>query len=208
MKITAQKGKANKMHISINGEYKLTVDADFWFSCGYISGDEIDEEQFRQLSASIMNRRCFNRALDILSRRDHSEKELFIKLSRADGEHAAASTVQRVKELGLIDDERFAQAFARELAERKGKSRRAIKAELMLKGIDSETAENALATLTLDECDKISILLNGKYRRRLVDEKGRKQVINALLRLGYSYGDIRSAMHEFDQTIEIEEEDI
>lgn len=208
MKITAQKGKANKMHISIDGEYKLTVDADFWFSCGYISGDEIDEEQFRDLSEKIYNRRCFNRALNILSRRDHSEKELFIKLSKADGEAAAHKAVERIRELGLIDDERYAQALARELAERKGKSRRAIMSELLHKGIDRNTAENAVESLTLDESDKISILLNGKYRRRLADEKGRKQVFNALLRLGYSYSEIRSAMHSFDENIEIEEEDI
>ena len=77
MIITAQKGKANKIHISINGEYKLTVDADFWFSSGYVSGDEIDEEQYKALADKIAKRRCFNRALNILSRRDHSEKELY-----------------------------------------------------------------------------------------------------------------------------------
>ena len=80
MIITAQKGKANKIHISIDGEYKLTVDADFWFSCGYISGDEIDEEQYQCLADRIAKRRCFNRALNILSRRDHCEKELYNKL--------------------------------------------------------------------------------------------------------------------------------
>ncbi len=206
MIISAQKGKANKIHISIDGEYKLTVDADFWFSCGYISGDEIDEEQYKALSDSIFKRRCFNRALNILSRRDHSEKELFDKLARADGEEAATSAVERIKSLGYIDDERYATALAKELAERKGKSERAIIAELIHRGIDRNTAENAISALTLDECDKINILLNGKYRRKLETEKGRQQVFNALLRLGYGYGEIRSAMRNFDESIE--EEDI
>ena len=104
MIISAQKGKQNKIHISIDGEYRLTVDADFWFSCGYISGDEIDEEQYKALEANIFKRRCFNRALNILSRRDHSEKELFDKLARADGNEAASSTVEKIKALSYIDD--------------------------------------------------------------------------------------------------------
>ncbi len=199
MIITAQKGKANKIHISIDGEYKLTVDADFWFSCGYVSGDEINEEQYKILADSIAKRRCFNRALNILSHRDHCEKELFTKLARQDGEAAAAAAVEKVKELGYIDDERYAKALSKELAERKGYSERAIKAELIHRGIDRYTAENALEETTLDECAKINILLNGKYRRKLSDEKGRKQVFNALLRLGYSYGEIRSAMRDYDE---------
>ncbi len=205
MIISAQKGKANKIHISIDGEYKLTVDADFWFSCGYISGDEIDEEQYNALAESIFKRRCFNRALNILSRRDHSEKELFDKLARADGEQAAASAIEKIKSLGYIDDERYAAALAKELAERKGKSERAIMSELIHRGIDRNAAENAISSLTLDECDKINILLKGKYRRKLETEKGRQQVFNSLLRLGYGYGEIRSALREYDETIEEEE---
>ncbi len=206
MKITAQKGKANKIHISIDGEYALTVDADFWFSCGYISGDEIDEDEYEALAAKIAKRRCFNRALNILSRRDHCEKELFLKLKRSDGEQAAQSTVEKIKELGLINDSRYAETLAKELAERKGYSLRAINSELLRRGIDKYTAQAAINTLTLDESDKIRLLLEGKYSRRLADEKGRKQVFNALLRLGYGYSEIRSAMREYDEFNEDYEE--
>lgn len=199
MIITAQKGKANKIHISINGEYKLTVDADFWFSCGYISGDEIDEEQYQSLADRIAKRRCFNRALNILSRRDHCEKELYNKLRRADGDTAAQDAVERIKALGYINDERYAITLAEELASRKGYGIRAIKAELLRRGIDRETAENTINSITLDESNNIRVLLNGKYARKLTTEKGRKQVFAALLRLGYSYSDIRSAMSEYDE---------
>ncbi len=199
MIITAQKGKANKIHISIDGEYKLTVDADFWFSCGYISGDEIDEDQYQSLADRVAKRRCFNRALNILSRRDHCEKELYNKLRRADGDAAAQDAVERIKSLGYINDERYAVTLAEELASRKGYGMRAIKAELLRRGIDRETAENTINSITLDESDNIRVLLNGKYARKLTTEKGRKQVFAALLRLGYSYSDIRSAMSEYDE---------
>lgn len=198
MIITAQKGKANKIHISIDGEYKLTVDADFWFSSGYVSGDEIDEEQYKVLADSIAKRRCFNRALNILSRRDHCEKELFNKLRRSDGDEAAADAVARVKALGYINDERYAQLLSEELITRKGYGLRAVKSELMRRGVDRETCENVTSTITLDESDNIRVLLDGKYSRKMSTEKGRKQVFSALMRLGYSYSEIRSAMSEYN----------
>lgn len=198
MIITAQKGKTNKIHISIDGEYKLTVDADFWFSSGYVSGDEIDEEQYKILADRIAKRRCFNRALNILSRRDHCEKELFNKLRRTDGDEAAAHAVERVKSLGYINDERYAQNLAEELGSRKGYGLRAIRSELIKRGIDRETADNTINTLTLDESDNIRVLLEGKFSRKLTTEKGRKQVFSALMRLGYSYSDIQSALSEYN----------
>ena len=202
MIISAQKGKANKIHISIDGEYRLTVDADFWFSSGYVSGDEIDEEQYKVLADKIAKRRCFNRALNILSRRDHCEKELFNKLRRTDGDEAAAHAVERVKSLGYINDERYSQNLAEELGSRKGYGLRAIRSELIKRGVDRETADNTINSITLDESDNIRVLLEGKFSRKLATEKGRKQVFAALMRLGYSYSDIRSALSEYNENYE------
>lgn len=202
MIISAQKGKANKIHISIDGEYRLTVDADFWFSSGYVSGDEIDEDQYKILSDKIAKRRCFNRALNILSRRDHCEKDLFNKLRRTDGDEAAAHAVERVKSLGYINDERYAQNLAEELGSRKGYGLRAIRSELIKRGVDRETADNTINSITLDESDNIRVLLEGKFSRKLTTEKGRKQVFAALMRLGYSYSDIRSALSEYNENYE------
>ena len=39
---------------------------------------------------------------------------------------------------------------------------------------------------------------------RLSDEKGRQRVVNALLRLGYSFGEIRDALKSIDEEIECE----
>ena len=198
MVLTAQKGKANKMHISVDGEYRFTVDADFWFLSGYAGGDEIDEDGLAELETRIKARRCFNRALNILARREHCEKELFNKPALADGAEAAADAVQRVKQLRYLDDGRYAALLVSELSARKGMSKRGIFQELLRRGVDRETAEEALADTELDECDTINMLLNGKYRSRLQDEKGRRQVMNALLRLGYSYSQVRSALSEYE----------
>ena len=183
------------MHISVDGEYRFTVDADFWFLSGYLDGDEIDDEALNELEERVRARRCFNRALNILARREHSEKELLIKQTRADGAQAAAQAVE-------LDDSRYAKLLVSELSERKGMSRRGILQELLRRGVDRETAEEALEETALDEHDTIEMLLNGKYRSRLADENGRRQVMNALLRLGYGYSQVRSAMKEYESESE------
>lgn len=197
MIISADKGRQNKIHVSIDGEYRFTVDADFWFSCGLISGDEIDEERLEDLTEKVKRRRCFNRAMNILSRRDHCRKELYQKLRREDGDDAAEHAVQRAVELGLIDDEKYAETLAAELRDRKGMSAKGIRSELMRRGVDRDTAENAVSLLSNeDDYDKIVELIGKKYGRQISDEKGRSRAINAMTRLGYPYSLIRQALDD------------
>ena len=45
MKISASSGKQNKIHISCDGEYTFTVDAEYWFSSPYHSMSVIENEE-------------------------------------------------------------------------------------------------------------------------------------------------------------------
>lgn len=52
--------------------------------------------------------------------------------------------------------------------------------------------------LAPDPAESIRTLLQTKYRtRNLHDEKDRRRTVNALLRLGYTYGEINNAISEF-----------
>ena len=66
MKITAQKGRGNKIHILVDGEYALTVTADFWNSQGIHSGDELDEEEFAAFCRAADSNRAFNAAVGFI----------------------------------------------------------------------------------------------------------------------------------------------
>ena len=136
MKITYSKGRGTKIHISIDGEYRLTTDADFWFSCGYRSGDEITPEQFKELSEDICYRKAFNKAVDYLSRRDHSVRELTDKLGRSFEHCVCDRVVNDLTERGYLDDTNFARNYARYLCESKHFWTARIKNELYKKGID------------------------------------------------------------------------
>ncbi len=201
MKITAKGGRKDKIHIYIDGEYRLTVDEIFWFSCGYISGDEIDEEELTAFEEAAGSRRAFNSALNSLDYRDHSEKEIRAKLMRKHGAEYVDEAVEKLIELDLINDRRYAENYARELFEHKKFGKIRIKSELIAKGIASDIASKTVNSLFEDEepdnIQRIVDIIEKKYYNRMNDEVGRKKVFSALQRMGYTFSDIREAMREF-----------
>ena len=122
MKLTAKPGKGEKIHLSLDGEYIATVNADYWFTCGIRSGEEVSPEQLEELLTEASRRKLMNKAMDLLSLRDYSRKELSDKLvtktlekrDRKDLDLAqvrdqVAAICDRLEELGLLDEERFAR---------------------------------------------------------------------------------------------------
>lgn len=201
MKITAKSGRKDKIHIYINGEYLLTVDEIFWFSCGLVSGDEINEEELTAFEEAAGSRRAFNSALNSLDYRDHSEKEIRAKLLRKHDADYVDEAVKKLIELDLVNDERYAENYARELFERKKFGKMRIKSELRAKGISADIANAAVEELFEEEepdnVQRIVDIIGKRYYNRMNDEVGRKKVFSALQRMGYSFSDIREAMSEF-----------
>ena len=151
MKITAKSGRKDKIHIYIDGEYLLTVDEIFWFSCGLVSGDEINEEELTAFEEAAGSRRAFNSALNSLDYRDHSEKEIRAKLLRKHDADYVDEAVEKLIELDLVNDERYAENYARELFERKKFGKMRIKSELRAKGISADIANAAVEELFEEE---------------------------------------------------------
>ena len=201
MKITAKQGKGTKIHISIDGEYLLTVDEDFWFSSGYVSGDEIDDGDLAAFKEAAGSRLAFNSAMFSLDMRDHSEKEIRQKLSRKYDAHSVDTAVEKLVDLGLVNDRRYAELLTRELFERKKYGKNRVRSELFRKGIDSDIVNEVLEEYEEenepDNVEKIVDIIRKKYYNKLIDEKTRQKVVAALVRLGYNFSDIRQAMREF-----------
>lgn len=200
MELSVKPGKAQKIHIYIDGEYRMTIDSNFWYSEKWHKLSSVDEEELAELESSVNSRRAFLNGMNLLSRRAHSKKEIVIKLSQKYPKEAAQSAADKLEELRLINDEKFAQLYAEELYERKKYSPKRIENELKLKGISSEIASETVKSLDKDDFNRIILLLNSKYRNKLSDEKNIKRTVNALMRMGYSYSDIRKALEEVADT--------
>ena len=183
--------------VYIDGEFALKLDTQTLLENRFDVGRDIDDEDLRDIIALSNARRAKEKALWLISYRDHSKKELQEKIQRTCDAAAAEQAVERMEELGLVNDERFARQYARKLLLDKKMTRRAAMFELTRKGIDRDTAEAALEEIDVDYRDNIRAILDKKYRH-LQDEKTKRRAVAALQRLGYSWDDIRAVLEEYN----------
>ncbi len=203
MKLSIKEGNANKIHIYVDDEYRATVDSDYWYSEKYRNLKEINDEELTELLDAVGFRRAYNKGLDLLSRRPYGVKELTKKLCEKGHEKESAERAcERLLELRLLNDEEYARILANDLIERKKYSIKRVKQELSVRGISREIVENTVDALDNDAENRIILVIKKKYLNKLDDEKGRKRAIDGLMRLGYSYSEIKSALKtlsEFDE---------
>ena len=190
----------------LDGEYAVDIDKEVLLLSGFKKGMQIDDEQLYNLIMASNERRAREKALYLLSHRDHTKKELIEKIKQITNKQAAEKAAERMEELGLVDDEAFARRYAKELLFRKKFSKSRTEYELTKKGIDKDLIEELLEELEPDPKEQILELIWQKYLHVIQDEKGKKKTVMALQRLGYRWEDIRSALKEIADRQDCEEE--
>ena len=205
MKLTYKKGKQDKIHISVDGEYSFTVDEAYFLSMGIYNGKEVDDDELQEIKQTVSVRRAYNYAVTLLARRDHSERELMSKLTQKGYSDGAEEAVTKLRNGGYVSDERFARLYVRELQTLKRYGKRRIEQELYRKGIDREIIREVLDETEFAQ-DELVSLIERKYGRYLSDEKGVQKTVNGLLRMGYSYGEIRDALKQINENLQSEDE--
>lgn len=194
--------KRGRYALFLDDAFAFSLDEDTFAVAGLHAGDELTEPAVAELRRKSDARRALDKAMDLLALRDHAAGELYAKLCRRFDPHTAAAAVARVGELGLLNDAGFARRRAAELL-RKRKSRREILQDLAAKGIDRETAADALAALMPADGEEdpdlasARALVERQYARKLAEGKTR-QVMAALARRGFSHAVIRAAVQPRD----------
>ncbi len=198
MILTHQKGRGNKIHLFLDGEYTATTDENCWLD-NYISDStDISEEEWQDLLVKINYKKALNKCADFLSRRDHSVKELKTKLLRTVDEASAQKAIERYIEAGYLDDEKYCERLIEYLFEVKKFSVSNVKQECFKRGIDREIVDEKLSEYDIDSVSTIVELINGKYATKLEKDNGKEKVIVALQRKGFYYSDIKSAFYRIE----------
>lgn len=118
------------------------------------------------------------------------------------GPDVAAAVLDRFEEVGLVDDEAYAEMLVRSQQESRGLSRRGLRNELRKKGVDPDIAEDALAGVD-DASERIRAeeLVATRIRRMhsLPKDVQMRRLAGFLARKGYpgdlAYAVIRDAVH-------------
>ena len=179
----------------IDGEYAVSVDTMTFLSTGKKVGSEITDEELYDLIETSKYNRAKEKALYLIEYRSRTKRELYDKLIVLFGESATKRAIERLEELGLIDDEKYAREYAEVLLDKKGFSRQRAEFELMKKGIDKDVIEEILDELEPEPVEQIKKLLQTKFARRLSNEKDLSKTVNALKAMGYRWSDINEAIN-------------
>lgn len=198
MELTAAEPRRRGLvQLFLDGEAAVKLDTQVFLQSGLKPGDQVSDQELFELIQASDARRAQEKALYLLEYRNYSKRELTEKIARtAASREAAQAAAGRMEELGLIDDRRFGEDYARELFSRKGYGARRAAQELRRKGLDQELVQELVEKYGSPEQsgENIRRVLEKKYPGWREDEKVRRRAFAALQRLGYSYQEVREAM--------------
>ena len=131
--------------------------------------------------------------LRLLAVRARSRGELARRLHAKGCDSAVTETVlDRLAGVGLVDDVEFARSWVRQRHEHSGRGRRALGCELRDKGIDDETAAQALGQIDDEaETERARELVRSKVRRSGIPAAGQehtaavRRLVGMLARRGF-----------------------
>lgn len=199
-----KKARMGQLCLILDGK-EFLLNAETVIAAGIAKGADLDEKSFRELCRRSDCDRAKSRAMWYVSRADHSEKALYDKLRRTFPPEAASYAVARLKELGLVDDRAYAKRLVVNLSEA-NVSDREIARKLFAKGVPRAIADEAIEELSPNPVAQIAELLKTKYRNRLQSEDGVRKTYAALIRKGFSYGDVKEALKGYSENLENSEE--
>ena len=131
-------------------------------------------------------------ALTMLERQPRTRAELARGMARRGvPEDAATAVLDRFTEVGLVDDEAFAQAWVDSRHAGKGLGRRALSAELRRRGVDDETAKEAVAAVTPEDEEQVARTLVERKLRSMTSvphEARLRRLAGMLARKGFDPG--------------------
>ena len=135
------------------------------------------------------------RALGLLTRREHSRTELLRKLAqRGVASEDATAAVSKLVEAGWQSDSRFAESLVRMRAY-SGYGPRYLRAELGTHGLDSEAIGAALEAFEGEWGDVAENLLRRRFSGAGMDDlAARRKAMDLLLRRGFSHEQARAAL--------------
>lgn len=193
--------KPGRYAVLVDGKSVAIVNAAYLHDAGLAVGKVIDEAGGDRLLLAARKLEAFDRAAAALSRRARSAHELERwLLQRGFDRGDVTDAVQRLTEIGAIDDSQFARAFARSRALGKGMSKRRLQQELSRRGVDSRMATAAIADVLEEESVDERALLETAARKKLAVLRGqepdavRKRLYGYLARRGYDSADIAAVL--------------
>jgi len=201
--IVVQQKRRNRCSIFLDDAFAFGLNEDVVFQYGLKKGDELTDNQIEEILVSEEKKAVKERALNLLSFRDRSEKELRTKLKQAGFQESNIdSAIDELKRLRFIDDRKFAINFAHSKMTTKPMGAFLLRRELTLKGIDEEIITQVIEAI-FGETDQLALALRIARQKihqikELDEPKKKRRVSDLLLRRGFNWDVVSHVLEQWD----------
>jgi regulatory protein len=184
--IKLQKRNHKRVNIYLNGEFAFGLARILaaWLQVGQI----ISEEKIAELRSEDEIETAYQRALKLFDYRDRSEHEVRQKLTHLNIDKCTIDAViNRLTKGEIINDRRFAAQWIANRTEFRPRSQRALRYELIQKGISDAIISNTLELVDDEKaCYEAAQKQSRKYNG-LEWSEFRKRMVAFLARRGFHY---------------------
>ncbi len=200
MKITAiisQRNRASRFSVFIDGRYEFSLSNTAVLESKLIQGQTVTTKQMENLKAMASEDSIYDQVSTYAARRLRTKWETAAYLEKLNASPALTESIlNKLSNIGLIDDAKYAAAYIHDRQAFRPTSRRTISMELHNKHIPAEVVEQVLGNEQAEESTALQSLITRKRKQsRYQDDT---KLIQYLVRQGFNYYDIKSAIDQSD----------
>lgn len=199
MKITSIKQQAkrsDRYSIFVEGKYSFSLSEGALLDSKISSGQELTKQQVSEFKKLSTDDKLYNQTLRYVAMRPRSrwEIEFYLEYKKKASPALAEEILNKLSNIGLIDDEKLARAIVNDRRLLRPASRRKMAADLRKKRIPDELIEKALGHEKEDEEAALKAVIQSKRRQTKYHDD--MKLMQYLARQGFSYDDIKSALND------------
>lgn len=197
--ITALKAQRSKERVNVYLDGRFAFGLALVHALWLKIGQRLSDEEIADLKAADTFEKAHQRAVDLISYRPRSVREVRQRLKKAGADDGAiTSIVERLKEAGLLDDEAFSRAWVESRLRASPRGKRMIAWELRQKGVSGKHIEAAL-----EEADDTDAAYRAAMRRwprlqSLEPRERKRKLYEYLARNGFAYETIEDILAKIE----------
>lgn len=210
--ISLQAKNPDRVNVSVDGKYRFSLDVFQVGELGVKVGREYTDEELQELETESRFGKLYGRALEYCMLRPHSVREVRdylyrktltkkyrdrqgeVKEKQGYSPTLTARVLDKLQQKQYVDDENFARWWVENRNLAKGTSLRKLTAELRAKGVSGSIIEEVLGESLRSDATELTKMIEKKRSKYDDDQK----LIAYLVRQGFSYDDIKSALSGSD----------
>ncbi|NPA91600.1 MAG: regulatory protein RecX [Chloroflexi bacterium] len=189
--------KKNKQRVSVYLDGEFAFGLPLTEALHLHTGQWLEDEEIARLKARDAYHRAMEAATRLLAARPRSTAEVRDRLRRRGfDENTITQVVERLQELGYLDDEAFARFWVENRERFRPRGLHALRYELYQKGIAPEIVDRVLADIDPTASARAALRARVHAWRHLDERTFRKRATQFLARRGFAYDIIQDVVTE------------